>query len=432
LPTTPTLECSGKVFVGWSNQEVTDGNKPSVLFTTAANSPAINENTTFHAVFAKETTTTGGTTTTEKTITEDFEKQTAGSVYNSTQTYTAANSNAGIAWKMYYGTVSTNAYLSGSKSAQMRWYDDAPSNLPYVQTTAIVKGLKSISFKTLTSDNDYKYSVSYSTNNSTWTNVATSQSVGSTNSTQTKSYTINANGVDAYIKIAITSTSNVSDKATFRIDDVVFTYLETTTGGTTITYSDYTTQCTTQTSVTLDPNFDSKLPTVTTTGATTYTVPPCTLSRTGYTFSHWDTKADGTGTNYNPGVTISLDGTDVNLYAIWTPIEYQITYEGLGGASNEDNPTIYTIESETITFEEPGDRAGYIFKRWEPETIENGSTGNITVAAQWCEILGDATGLSVQTDYVEDDQTYVKFSWTPADNTKSHATKQVICIGKVG
>ncbi len=52
LPTNPTLDCSGKTFVGWSNQEVTDGNKPSVLFTTAENSPVITDNTNFYAVFA--------------------------------------------------------------------------------------------------------------------------------------------------------------------------------------------------------------------------------------------------------------------------------------------------------------------------------------------------------------------------------------------
>lgn len=52
LPEDPTDECGGKTFVGWSNQEVTDGNKPAVLFKDVANSPTIAANTTFHAVFA--------------------------------------------------------------------------------------------------------------------------------------------------------------------------------------------------------------------------------------------------------------------------------------------------------------------------------------------------------------------------------------------
>lgn len=48
-----------------------------------------------------------------------------------------------------------------------------------------------------------------------------------------------------------------------------------------------------------------------------------------------------------------------------------------------------------------------------------------------CEQLGAATGLTVETDFVQDGQTYVKFSWTPADNTKTNATSQKICFGKV-
>ena len=50
-----------------------------------------------------------------------------------------------------------------------------------------------------------------------------------------------------------------------------------------------------------------------------------------------------------------------------------------------------------------------------------------------CEQLGAATGLTIETDFVHTDgQTYVKFSWTPADNTKANATKQKLCFGKVG
>ena len=55
LPTNPTLDCSGKVFAGWTTDPIdgTTSTKPSVLFTTAENSPAITEPTTFHAVFAE-------------------------------------------------------------------------------------------------------------------------------------------------------------------------------------------------------------------------------------------------------------------------------------------------------------------------------------------------------------------------------------------
>lgn len=50
-----------------------------------------------------------------------------------------------------------------------------------------------------------------------------------------------------------------------------------------------------------------------------------------------------------------------------------------------------------------------------------------------CEQLGAATGLTVVTDFVHTDgETYVKFSWTPADNTKNYAASQKLCFGKVG
>ena len=205
----------------------------------------------------------------------------------------------------------------------------------------------------------------------------------------------------------------------------------------TTTYSNYTTQCTTQTSVTLNPNGGTisangwKLSgnNYTQTVETTNDVALPTPQKTGYTFGGWYESSTFSGS----AVTVIEAGTTgtKEFWAKWTPTTYTITYDNLGGASNT-NPTEYNIESETINFVDPGTRDGYIFKGWEPASLAKGSIGNQIVTAKWCEILGDATGLSVQTDYVEDGLTYVKFSWTPADNTKSHASKQVICIGKVG
>ena len=60
LPTEPTDECSGKVFQGWTDKEITDGQKPAVLFKDK--SPKITDGlTTFYAVFATESSAGGGT-----------------------------------------------------------------------------------------------------------------------------------------------------------------------------------------------------------------------------------------------------------------------------------------------------------------------------------------------------------------------------------
>ena len=46
------------------------------------------------------------------------------------------------------------------------------------------------------------------------------------------------------------------------------------------------------------------------------TIPPNTLTRTGYTFNGWNTASDGSGTAYATGSTITPSG-DVTLYAQW-------------------------------------------------------------------------------------------------------------------
>lgn len=43
-----------------------------------------------------------------------------------------------------------------------------------------------------------------------------------------------------------------------------------------------------------------------------------TLLRTGYTFTSWNTKSDGTGTSYIPGSQITITGA-VFLHPVWVP-----------------------------------------------------------------------------------------------------------------
>lgn len=44
------------------------------------------------------------------------------------------------------------------------------------------------------------------------------------------------------------------------------------------------------------------------------------FTKTGYTFDSWNTAADGSGTEYDPGDTITMGTADVTLYAIWEAI----------------------------------------------------------------------------------------------------------------
>ncbi len=62
------------------------------------------------------------------------------------------------------------------------------------------------------------------------------------------------------------------------------------------------------------------------------------FTKTGYKFSSWNTKADGTGTRYaDKAAVINLD--DVTLYARWIPINYTVKFHDNAGNSPENTDT---------------------------------------------------------------------------------------------
>ncbi|MDD6827126.1 MAG: hypothetical protein PUE12_13650, partial [Oscillospiraceae bacterium] len=225
--------CAGYTFAGWTKTWVTDQTEwtttaPTII-PAGSYTPTANEN--LYPVYTKEEG--GGTADDSKT--ETFEKQTAGTTYNSTQTYTTANSNAGIAWTMYYGTVSTNAVLTGSKSAQMRWYSSAKSNYPYIKTTTAVSGLQTLTFNAAVGNTNIKMKVEKSTDGSNWTTVASNVAMATAKTEY--SYSISGTlGTDYYIRIGVDGTNSTAPSSgnyTFRVDDVKFDYQ---TGGGSTTY----------------------------------------------------------------------------------------------------------------------------------------------------------------------------------------------------
>lgn len=120
------------------------------------------------------------------------------------------------------------------------------------------------------------------------------------------------------------------------------------------------------------------------------------FSKTGHTFSHWTTNANGTGTRYNAGQSIrnltATDGGTINLYAQWTVNTYSITYNYNGGSmpSGVTNPTQYTYGVGVNSFNDPV-RGEYLFLGWYTDSactnkitsISSTSTGNKTLYAGW-------------------------------------------------
>ena len=139
----------------------------------------------------------------------------------------------------------------------------------------------------------------------------------------------------------------------------------------------------------VDPNNYTNGATVTVLGNTG------NLERAGYTFSGWNTKADGSGTDYaaDGTATFTYDG-DVTIYAQWTPIPYTISYDLAGGTLDQSNPTTYTADDE-ITLNKPT-REGYSFGGWTGPGLSGptltviiapGSTGDRTYTANWSPII---------------------------------------------
>ena len=129
------------------------------------------------------------------------------------------------------------------------------------------------------------------------------------------------------------------------------------------------------------------------------------LSREGYTFEGWNTKADGTGTPYKSEGTFNIK-EDTTLYAQWkkesgngggTELYYEVTYDAnakdFTGKVPEDSNK-YEKDDE-VTVLDSGDlsRKGYIFKGWNTKADGSGTsyksedkfniTEDTTLYAQW-------------------------------------------------
>ncbi|EUJ24010.1 InlB B-repeat-containing protein [Listeria cornellensis] len=71
---------------------------------------------------------------------------------------------------------------------------------------------------------------------------------------------------------------------------------------------------------------------------------PATLVKTGYHFTGWNLKADGTGESYSTGQSIS-ETNDVTLYAQWAANKYTIRFELNGGDSEIPVAQVLRVEN---------------------------------------------------------------------------------------
>jgi len=114
------------------------------------------------------------------------------------------------------------------------------------------------------------------------------------------------------------------------------------------------------------------------------------FTREGYSFTGWNTEADGTGTPYDDKEIVSFDA-DTTLYAQWTqnPV---ITFDANGGKGTMGTQTVKPNEATALTANR-FTRADYDFAGWNTAKDGTGTAyadktnittnENVTLYAQW-------------------------------------------------
>ena len=105
------------------------------------------------------------------------------------------------------------------------------------------------------------------------------------------------------------------------------------------------------------------------------------VSRTGYTFNGWNTKADGSGTTYSSGGTYT--GTaDITLYAKWLT-NHTVTYDYVtNGGSSATTTSASVAETHAISFTPTATKSGWVFVGWNTSSTATTAMSSLTMGTE--------------------------------------------------
>ena len=202
--------------------------------------------------------------------------------------------------------------------------------------------------------------------------------------TETKTYQYTQKGGVTAHEIPITAA---------KLHNADGTYTETAkaSAGTTISYLDSVWGGAANITVYFDANgSEETMPTWTGKPNTSFNLPKNTFTREGYTFTGWNTAADGTGTSYADEEPVSFDA-DTTLYAQWT-VDPVITFVANDGEGTMGTQTVKPNEATALTAN-TFTRADYDFTGWNTAKDGTGTaygdkanittSENVTLYAQW-------------------------------------------------
>ena len=331
-PTGTPTACSGKVFVGWSSKNIgaTPTDEPGKLFTDKSPNAINGADSVFYAVFATETTSGGGANNTLDITISNFTEITTSYTTKFTHTYTDATVEAYGVYKN-----SNGIQMNSGKGTYIKNTTALPGPITNITCTWSATGKNSPTLYVAKGEVASKSS----------TNLGTQA-----NTSKTQSIDVSASeGYDYFYFDGTTVTGAC-----------YLTSLKITYSGSTTTYSDYVTQCSTITYiVTYDANGGTC-----STNSDKYTGTPIILptpTRDGYRFDGWE----GGGTRFDAGKSY-IPGSDITLTAQWTRV-YTVTYDINGGTGTTPTETpkegleTFTLARESAGFSKPG----YKLAGWE-------------------------------------------------------------------
>ena len=150
--------------------------------------------------------------------------------------------------------------------------------------------------------------------------------------------------------------------------------------------------------VSFDPNGGkSSLKDMSTKYEANLTLPKSGVTRTGYSFTGWNTEPDGTGNDYAPGQRVSqlTQGESITLYARWTPNTYTVRFNANKGTGKMPDQKGILYGEATELSPCAFTRKGYQFTGWNTKANGTGETvdealnltatnkGTVTLYAQW-------------------------------------------------
>ncbi len=99
------------------------------------------------------------------------------------------------------------------------------------------------------------------------------------------------------------------------------------------------------------------------------------FTRNNYTFTGWNTQADGTGTAYEPGDSFTLTAENTVLYAQWSknaPAQVNVSYDANGGVGTMESVT-GDVGSKIVIRQSGFTRSEYTFTGWNTQADGKGT-----------------------------------------------------------